>query len=111
MLSFVVIMMECYVLQHSRRASGLFAGKQGYMTLRDLFRWAERFRLADDNEKVNGKQLLAENGITVILLSLFNYLFLLFSLLSVFVLVVVCQLLIINVVMMMIIIIIKQEKV
>jgi len=36
------------------------------MTLRDLFRWAERFRLADDDEKANGKQLLAENGMTVI---------------------------------------------
>jgi len=32
------------------------------MTLRDLFRWAERFRLANDDEKANGKQLLAENG-------------------------------------------------
>jgi len=54
------------MLQHRRRASGLFAGKQGYMTLRDLFRWAERFRLANDDEKANGKQLLAENGTTVI---------------------------------------------
>jgi len=36
------------------------------MTLRDLFRWAERFRLADDDEKANGKQLLAENGMPVI---------------------------------------------
>jgi len=36
------------------------------MTLRDLFRWAERFRLADDDEKANGKQLLAENGIAII---------------------------------------------
>ena len=32
------------------------------MTLRDLFRWGERFRLATDVEKSNGKQLLAENG-------------------------------------------------
>jgi len=36
------------------------------MTLRDLFRWAERFRLADDTEKANGKQLLAENGTALI---------------------------------------------
>jgi len=34
------------------------------MTLRDLFRWAERYRRADDDEKANGKQLLAENGIS-----------------------------------------------
>ena len=54
----------CRMLQHRRRASGLFAGKQGYMTLRDLFRWAERYRRADDDEKANGKQLLAENGIS-----------------------------------------------
>jgi midasin len=49
-------------VQKRRRASGLFTGKQGYMTLRDLFRWGERFRLASDEEKSNGKQLLAENG-------------------------------------------------
>ena len=58
--------MLCILLQHRRRASGLFAGRQGYMTLRDLFRWAERFRLADDTEKANGKQLLAENGMALI---------------------------------------------
>jgi len=60
-----VLKILCCPLQHRRRASGLFAGKQGYMTLRDLFRWAERFRLADDDEKANGKQLLAENGMVL----------------------------------------------
>lgn len=29
-----------------RRGSATFAGKQGFMTLRDLFRWGERYRLA-----------------------------------------------------------------
>ncbi|XP_076336290.1 midasin isoform X2 [Tachypleus tridentatus] len=33
-------------LQMRRRESGVFAGKQGYGTLRDLFRWGERYRLA-----------------------------------------------------------------
>ncbi|KAG1714135.1 Midasin [Nymphon striatum] len=39
----VAIMSE---LQMRRRASGVFAGKQGYITLRDLFRWAERYHKA-----------------------------------------------------------------
>lgn len=44
------------------------------MTLRDLFRWGERYRLATDIEKTNGKQLLAENGIKMEFLEmLLNY--------------------------------------
>ncbi|XP_067841398.1 midasin [Heptranchias perlo] len=34
-------------LQSYRRGSGVFAGKHGFITLRELFRWAERYRLAD----------------------------------------------------------------
>ncbi|XP_067673927.1 midasin-like [Haliotis asinina] len=34
-------------LQMRRRGSGVFAGKQGFMTLRDLFRWAERYSNTD----------------------------------------------------------------
>ncbi|KAK2715538.1 hypothetical protein QYM36_010205, partial [Artemia franciscana] len=34
-------------LQIHRRGSAAFAGKSGFVTLRDLFRWAERYRLAD----------------------------------------------------------------
>ncbi|KAH9381513.1 hypothetical protein HPB48_005512 [Haemaphysalis longicornis] len=37
----VAVMTE---LQLRRRESGVFAGRHGYMTLRDLFRWAERYR-------------------------------------------------------------------
>ena len=33
-------------LQMARRGSVAFAGKEGFITLRDLFRWAERYRLA-----------------------------------------------------------------
>lgn len=33
-------------LQTQRRGSGIFAGKQGFITLRDLFRWAERYRMS-----------------------------------------------------------------
>lgn len=52
-------------LQELRKISGIFAGKQGYITLRDLFRWAERYRL--EPELVAGKykdwdQYLADNG-------------------------------------------------
>ncbi|XP_014672453.1 PREDICTED: midasin-like [Priapulus caudatus] len=35
-------------LQVRRRSSGVFAGKQGFITLRDLFRWAERYRRAGE---------------------------------------------------------------
>ncbi|KAL3884189.1 hypothetical protein ACJMK2_030409, partial [Sinanodonta woodiana] len=34
-------------LQTRRRGSGVFAGKSGFMTLRDLFRWAERYNCPD----------------------------------------------------------------
>ncbi|KAG8225223.1 hypothetical protein J437_LFUL012698 [Ladona fulva] len=35
-------------LQTYRRGSAMFAGKQGFITLRDLFRWGERYRLANN---------------------------------------------------------------
>lgn len=41
----------------------MFAGKHGFITLRDLFRWAERYRL---EEQADGSrdwlQLLADDG-------------------------------------------------
>ncbi|XP_067882619.1 midasin [Heterodontus francisci] len=40
----VKIMLE---LQSYRRGSSVFAGKHGFITLRELFRWAERYKLAD----------------------------------------------------------------
>ncbi len=43
----------------------MFAGKQGFMTLRDLFRWAERYSCTDT--QISGKfydwdQHLADHG-------------------------------------------------
>eukprot|EP00795_Rhopilema_esculentum_P017643 gene17642-9287_t len=38
---FVAVMQD---LQTRRKSSGIFAGKHGFITLRDLFRWAERYR-------------------------------------------------------------------
>ncbi|CAG0883566.1 unnamed protein product [Cyprideis torosa] len=55
-------------LQTRRRISGVFAGKSGFMTLRDLFRWGERYTRA----KVTGKQFhdweahVAEEGYLVL---------------------------------------------
>ena len=52
-------------LQTRRRGSGVFTGKQGYITLRDLFRWAERYQHAqyDTDEKYfDWDQQLADNG-------------------------------------------------
>ncbi|XP_012709437.2 midasin isoform X1 [Fundulus heteroclitus] len=40
-------------LQSLRRGSSVFAGKHGFITLRDLFRWAERYRL---EEQMAGSQ-------------------------------------------------------
>ncbi|XP_066110370.1 midasin isoform X3 [Saccopteryx bilineata] len=50
-------------LQSCRRSSSVFAGKQGFITLRDLFRWAERYRLAEPTEKdYDWLQHLANDG-------------------------------------------------
>ncbi|XP_066999962.2 midasin [Anabrus simplex] len=61
----VAVMTE---LQIHRRESAAFAGKEGFMTLRDLFRWGERYRLAN---QVTGKyydwdQHLADEGYLVL---------------------------------------------
>ncbi|XP_071957015.1 midasin-like [Antedon mediterranea] len=57
----VAVMLE---LQTRRKSSGVFAGKHGYITLRDLFRWAERYRKAsaDDSGFRDWDQHLADNG-------------------------------------------------
>lgn len=39
-----------FPLQSLRRGSSVFAGKHGFITLRDLFRWAERYRLEEQTE-------------------------------------------------------------
>ncbi|XP_070274183.1 LOW QUALITY PROTEIN: midasin [Myotis yumanensis] len=50
-------------LQSKRRSSSVFAGKQGFITLRDLFRWAERYRLAEQTkEEYDWLQHLANDG-------------------------------------------------
>ncbi|XP_060072903.1 midasin-like [Ylistrum balloti] len=53
-------------LQTRRRGSGVFAGKQGFMTLRDLFRWAERYKCknVDTQQKTfyDWDQHMADHG-------------------------------------------------
>uniref|UniRef100_A0A8D2MF30 Midasin n=1 Tax=Zonotrichia albicollis TaxID=44394 RepID=A0A8D2MF30_ZONAL len=50
-------------LQSYRRGSTVFAGKHGFITLRDLFRWAERYRLAEQlQEEYDWLQHLANDG-------------------------------------------------
>ncbi|OQR77969.1 midasin-like, partial [Tropilaelaps mercedesae] len=49
-------------LQLERKGSGIFAGKQGFITLRDLFRWAERHRRVERSGYYDWDQLLAEEG-------------------------------------------------
>ncbi|TSL47560.1 Midasin [Bagarius yarrelli] len=50
-------------LQSLRRGSSVFAGKQGYITLRDLFRWAERYRLEEQTDSSHDwLQHLADDG-------------------------------------------------
>ena len=53
------------LLQARRRSTNVFAGKQGFITLRDLFRWAERYSKTPDVEG-NGfydwDQHIAEDG-------------------------------------------------
>ncbi|XP_053314521.1 midasin [Spea bombifrons] len=56
----VAVMLE---LQSYRRGSSVFAGKHGFITLRDLFRWAERYRLSEQTEKdYDWLQHLANDG-------------------------------------------------
>ncbi|KAM4043140.1 midasin isoform 2-T2 [Anomaloglossus baeobatrachus] len=56
----VSVMIE---LQSHRRGSSVFAGKHGFITLRDLFRWAERYRLSEQTEKdYDWLQHLADDG-------------------------------------------------
>lgn len=48
----------------------MFAGKHGFITLRDLFRWAERYRLAEQTEKdYDWLQHLADDGETSLFFS------------------------------------------
>ncbi|XP_036943295.1 midasin isoform X1 [Acanthopagrus latus] len=50
-------------LQSLRRGSSVFAGKHGFITLRDLFRWADRYRLAEQTEvSQDWLQHLADDG-------------------------------------------------
>lgn len=49
--------------QSLRRGSSVFAGKHGFITLRDLFRWADRYRLAEQTEaSQDWLQHLADDG-------------------------------------------------
>ena len=65
-LSYLCIITRAILLnQTRRRGSGVFAGKQGFITLRDLFRWAERYRRASYETKdrfFDWDQQLADNG-------------------------------------------------
>ncbi|XP_032667152.1 midasin [Odontomachus brunneus] len=55
-------------LQIRRKSTAAFAGKKGFITLRDLFRWGERYRLASivDNTLYDWRQHLAEEGYLVL---------------------------------------------
>nr|XP_022918861.1 midasin [Onthophagus taurus] len=54
-------------LQTRRRGSAAFAGKYGFITLRDLFRWGERYRLAEKSDKLyDWDQHLADEGYLVL---------------------------------------------
>uniref|UniRef100_A0A674E0K9 Midasin n=1 Tax=Salmo trutta TaxID=8032 RepID=A0A674E0K9_SALTR len=50
-------------LQSLRRGSTVFAGKHGFITLRDLFRWADRYRLEEQTDASRDwLQHLADDG-------------------------------------------------
>ncbi|XP_050309360.1 midasin [Anthonomus grandis grandis] len=55
-------------LQIRRRGSAAFAGKQGFITLRDLFRWGERYRLAQNQpaKLYDWNQHMADEGYLVL---------------------------------------------
>ncbi|KAL8046294.1 hypothetical protein ABFX02_08G168300 [Erythranthe guttata] len=47
-------------LQSHRQSSKIFAGKHGFITPRDLFRWADRFRTYGEDLAYDGYYLMAE---------------------------------------------------
>ncbi|XP_046836565.1 midasin isoform X1 [Vespa crabro] len=56
-------------LQIRRKSTAAFAGKQGFITLRDLFRWGERYRLAPNiigDKLYDWSQHLADEGYLVL---------------------------------------------
>ena len=54
-------------LQKFRKGSAAFAGREGFITLRDLFRWAERYRNAEDKQGFyDWDQHLAEEGFMIL---------------------------------------------
>ena len=54
-------------LQKFRKSSAAFAGKDGFITLRDLFRWAERYRKAEQTEGFyDWDKHLAEEGFMIL---------------------------------------------
>ena len=54
-------------LQKYRKGSNAFAGKEGFITLRDLFRWAERYRNAEEREGFyDWDKHLAEEGYMIL---------------------------------------------
>ncbi|KAF6211669.1 hypothetical protein GE061_012182 [Apolygus lucorum] len=62
----VAVMLD---LQVRRRGSATFAGKLGFITLRDLFRWGERYRLAqssDPGKYYDWDQHIADEGYLVL---------------------------------------------
>lgn len=53
----------CFLFQSLRRGSSVFAGKHGFITLRDMFRWADRYRLEVQTEASHDwLQHLADDG-------------------------------------------------
>ena len=54
-------------LQKYRKGSAAFAGKEGFITLRDLFRWAERYRNAEERQGFyDWDKHLAEEGFMIL---------------------------------------------
>ena len=49
-------------LQKLRQGTRLFAGKHGFITLRDLFRWAQRYQFSQHDEYVDHWQILTDDG-------------------------------------------------
>lgn len=56
-----------FCIQTRRRGSAAFAGKRGFITLRDLFRWGERYRLAQNTNRLyDWDQHIADEGYLIL---------------------------------------------
>ena len=61
-----IIDIRIYLFQNIRDSSNMFSNKDGLITMRELFRWAERFKKAKETDPdKDDYEILADQGMLV----------------------------------------------